>query len=101
MSKFSSLSELSNFVSKSANSRAASAPKKDIAAQSGFWQAYKTASATSVKRSQPAKVSDLLGAVMAISARTRRIIAPKTHIELDVFTPSGKRAVHLIMGTYF
>jgi len=54
-----------------------------------------------MKRSQPAKVSDLLGTVMAISARTRRIIAPKTHIELDVFTPSGKRAVRLIMGTYY
>jgi len=101
VSKFSSLTELSNFVSISAGDQALSAPEKNSAVKSGFWQAYKTASATGIRRSQPAKVSDLLGAVMAISARTRRIIAPKTHIELDVFTPSGKRAVHLIMGTYF
>lgn len=40
--------------------------------------------------------TDLLGVVMALSARTRRIVQPKVDIDLDVFGPNGKRAVYVI-----
>jgi len=96
VSKISSLTELANFVAKSDKGNSGARPK----IHKSFWQAYKTATSSSDKRSQPATVSHMLSAVMAISARTRRIVSPKTFIELDVFTPAGRRAVHLIMGRY-
>lgn len=84
-----SLSELANFVGKTAM------PHKH---RSKFWNAYKSATQSNGMHNQPRRASDLLGTVLAISARTRRLIAPKTKVELDVFTPSGNRAVHLIIG---
>lgn len=42
-------------------------------------------------------VADLLGAVLALSARTRRMTLPQVEIDLDVFTPSGRRAVRVLM----
>lgn len=42
-------------------------------------------------------VSDLLGAVLALSARTRRMVLPKVDIELDVFAPGGVRAVQVTL----
>jgi len=42
-------------------------------------------------------ISELLGAVMALSARTRRTLAPPVSIELDVFTPAGARAVSVTL----
>lgn len=41
---------------------------------------------------------DLLGAVLALSARTRRVVQPRVEIDLDVYTPRGKRAVSLALG---
>jgi len=41
------------------------------------------------------RASDLLGAVLALSARTRRVVQPRVEIDLDVYTPFGKRAVSL------
>lgn len=38
-------------------------------------------------------VSDLLGAVLALSARTRRMVLPKVAIDIEVFAPGGGRAV--------
>jgi hypothetical protein len=43
------------------------------------------------------KVSDLLGVVLMLSARTRRMISPRVDIELDVFGPGGERAVRLAL----
>jgi hypothetical protein len=43
-------------------------------------------------------VVDLLGAVLALSARTRRTVMPQVLIDLDVFAPSGTRAVRVVMG---
>lgn len=40
-------------------------------------------------------VSDLLGVVLTLSARTRRSLLPKVEIDLDVFAPDGSRAVRL------
>ena len=42
-------------------------------------------------------VSELLGVVLALSARTRRTVMPPVFIELDVFAPDGSRAVRLSM----
>ena len=39
------------------------------------------------------RASDLIGAVLALSARTRRVVQPSVEIDLDVFTPEGRRAV--------
>jgi hypothetical protein len=39
----------------------------------------------------------LLGVVLALSARTRRLVLPKVGIDLDVFAPGGRRAVRLIL----
>jgi hypothetical protein len=44
------------------------------------------------------RASDLLGVVLALSARTRRVIQPKVGVDLDVFTPLGRRAVVLHFG---
>ena len=48
---------------------------------------------------KPAKprVSELLGVVLALSARTRRMIMPKVEIDLDVFAPGGIRAVRIVL----
>jgi hypothetical protein len=46
-------------------------------------------------RPQRRGVSDLLGAVLALSARTRRLVLPPVAIELDVFSPDGVRAVRV------
>ncbi len=44
-------------------------------------------------RLQRRSVNELLGAVLALSARTRRMLLPQVSIELDVFAPNGSRAV--------
>lgn len=44
------------------------------------------------------RATDLLGAVLALSARTRRVVQPKVAIDLDVFAPNGRRAVNLTLG---
>lgn len=47
---------------------------------------------------QKRSVGDLLGVVMALSARTRRMAQEPAHVEVDVFAPGGKRAVRLTFG---
>lgn len=42
-------------------------------------------------------VGDLLGVVLALSARTRRMVMPHVEIDLDVFAPNGTRAVRVLM----
>lgn len=62
-----------------------------------FWRAYRANSEhRRFTRGRP--VSDLLGVVMALSARTRRMLAPRVAVELDVFAPGGVRAVRLSVG---
>ena len=46
-------------------------------------------------RVQRRGVGELLGAVLALSARTRRMLMPPVSIEIDVFTPKGRRAVDI------
>ncbi|WP_224702603.1 hypothetical protein [Devosia aquimaris] len=43
-------------------------------------------------------VGDLLGVVMALSARTRRMVQDPVSVDIDVFAPGGGRAVLLQLG---
>jgi hypothetical protein len=43
------------------------------------------------------RVSDLLAVVLALSARTRRMVMPKVDVDLDVFAPGGVRAVRIAL----
>lgn len=47
---------------------------------------------------QRRSVAELLAVVMVLSARTRRLALPPTRVDLDVFTPTGRRAARLIWG---
>lgn len=49
------------------------------------------------RKPQKQRVSDLLGVVLTLSARTRRMIMPKVEIDLDVFAPGGTRAVRIML----
>lgn len=49
------------------------------------------------RKPQKQKVSDLLGVVLTLSARTRRMILPRVGIDLDVFGPGGHRAVRIML----
>lgn len=44
------------------------------------------------------KATDLLGVVMALSARTRRISQQRVGVDIDCFAPNGGRAVEISMG---
>ena len=43
-------------------------------------------------------VGDLLGVVLALSARTRRMVQEPVRIDIDVFAPGGARAVLMSFG---
>lgn len=88
MSDTSSLSELARFIGESRLSNA-DASEHRIAVN---------AIASRLGPRLPRRgVGELLSAVMALSARTRRMLLPHVGIELDVFSPSGARAVRVIM----
>ena len=85
MSEFSSLSELARFLGQSSVSANAGARAvNDIAGRMRQVQ-------------QRQRVSDLLGVVLTLSARTRRMVMPRAEVELDVFGPGGERAVRMML----
>jgi hypothetical protein len=85
MSDTSSLSELARFIGKSALASEDAAHRR---------RALNAMSARLLPaRPQRRSVTELLGVVLALSARTRRMVAPRVAIELDVFAPGGERAV--------
>ncbi|WP_417308535.1 hypothetical protein [Devosia sp.] len=85
MSDTSSLNELARFVGQS------SLTTNDTVAHGATVAAM-------ARRLQPRRsVGELLGAVLALSARTRRMLLPPAEIDLDVFTPKGGRAVRIVM----
>jgi len=43
------------------------------------------------------RVSDMLAAVMALSARTRRSACPRVNVDIDVFAPGGQRALRIFL----
>jgi hypothetical protein len=78
------LNELANFVGESAFSNADEYGRAAAVNEIVFGSA---------PRLQRKNVNELLAAVMALSARTRRMLMPSVAIELDVFSPKGRRAV--------
>jgi hypothetical protein len=88
MSETQSLSDLANFAGQSALT--AEAPKDRQHRANALAAGFKN-------RPQPRGVADLLGVVLTLSARTRRLALPKVGIDLDVFTPDGDRAVRLFL----
>ena len=87
MSENTALTELANFVGRSPLA------SEDMAVRN-------RALAGMTGRMMPKKrgVGDLLGVVLALSARTRRMVQEPVRIDLDVFAPGGSRAVDLIFG---
>lgn len=91
MSTETSLSELADLAEFTTSAETRGKQRAD------FWRAYRAGSQhRRFTRGRP--VSDLLGVVMSLSARTRRMLAPRAGIELDVFAPGGIRAVRLSVG---
>jgi len=88
MSELSSLSELARFVGQS------SLASEDAEIRAIAVNAMVAPYNSSLKRRS---VTDLLGAVLALSARTRRMLMPAVAIELDVFSPAGSRAVRVTL----
>lgn len=87
MSELSSLTELARFLGQSSLSAAPAESRKAINDIAGRW----------TPRPSRQRVSDLLAVVLALSARTRRMVMPKVGIELDVFAPGGDRAVRMML----
>jgi hypothetical protein len=84
MSERSALNELAHFVGRSALA------SEDMAVRNRA-----LAGMTSRMLPRRRSVGDLLGVVLALSARTRRMVQEPVNIDLDVFAPGGKRAVRL------
>jgi hypothetical protein len=89
MSDTSSLSDLARFIGQSGV----------IASDAGANRRAVNDIITHLSNRKPQKqrVSDLLGVVLTLSARTRRMIMPKVEIDLDVFAPGGIRAVRIML----
>jgi hypothetical protein len=88
MSDTSSLTELARFVGQSALA------SEDAVVRRQAVNAMVTRFSPGLRRRG---VGDLLGVVMALSARTRRMLMPHVEIELDVFDPTGGRAVRVTL----
>jgi hypothetical protein len=86
MSDTSSLTQLARFVGQSALS-------SDNPSETGRTVGAMAAALAPKRR----RVTDLLGVVLALSARTRRMVLPKVTIDLEVFSPDGARAVQVIL----
>ena len=88
MSENTALTELANFVGRSPLTSA------DLSARNRVL-AGMTGRLLGKKRS----VGDLLGVVLVLSARARRMAQPPAAIDIDVFAPGGKRALRLTLGS--
>ncbi len=87
MSDTSSLSQLARFIGQSPFA------SPDPAVRENAVNAVTASLAVPQRRG----VGDLLGVVLALSARTRRMVLPAVGIDLDVFSPDGTRAVRLFL----
>ena len=87
MSERTALTELASFIGRS------SLANPDMAARNRVLAGMS-------QRLQPRKrsVGDLLGVVLTLSARTRRMVQAPVNIDLDVFAPGGKRALLMSFG---
>jgi len=89
MSDITPLTELANFIAKS-----------PLASEDRFEQRKAVNAMVNNLSPRPVrqKVTDLLGIVLALSTRTRRMVQPTVEIDLDVFSPDNTRAVKLRLG---
>lgn len=87
MSERTALTDLANFVGRS------SLLSDDMAARNRVLSGM-------TQRMMPRKrsVGDLLGVVLAMSARTRRMVQEPVSVDIDVFAPGGARAVLMNIG---
>lgn len=87
MSERNALTELANFVARS------SLASEDMAVRNRALTGI-------TQRMLPRKrsVGELLGVVLALSSRTRRMVQEPVAIDLDVFAPGGARAIVLTLG---
>ena len=86
MSETSSLTELARFIGQSR-----------LSAGDGLGRLNHGQSVKPKLRPQRHSVGELLGVVLALSARTRRGIMPRVDIDIDVFSPTGGRAVKIML----
>ncbi|MDB5615450.1 MAG: hypothetical protein JWQ22_3103 [Devosia sp.] len=86
MSERTALTELANFVGRS------SLLSEDMATRS---RALKGITQRMLPRKR--SVGELLGVVLALSSRTRRMVQEPVAIDLDVFAPGGARAIRLTL----
>lgn len=49
-------------------------------------------------RTQRRSVGELLGTVLALSARSRRLVLSPVEVQVEVYGPDGRRAVELSLG---
>lgn len=89
MSDMNTLSELAHFIAKSPLA------SEDAVVRHSAVNAIRS---NLLPQTPKRKVVDLLGTVMALSARTRRVVQPKAEVELDVFAPNSRRAVVMTLG---
>ena len=82
MSTSSTLSELAKLVALTSRSE-----KKAMRAARGLGQAMTEPGSR--------RMGEMVGTVLALASRTRRLAASPAKIELDVFGPTGRRAVRL------
>jgi len=87
MSERSALSDLAHFVGRSA-----------LASEDTAVRNRALAGMTGRMLPKRRSVGDLLGVVLALSARTRRMVQEPVSIDLDVFAPGGRRAIRLTIG---
>ncbi len=86
MSETSSLTELAHFAGRSPLNAGDGATRR---------KAFSTIAAGIRPRGPRPNVAELLGIVLVLSARTRRMVLPQVAVDLDVFSPHGARAVRL------
>lgn len=87
MSERTALTELANFVGRS------SLLSEDMAARNRV-----LAGMTNRMLPRKRSVGDLLGVVLALSARTRRMVQEPVNVDIDVFAPGGARAIRMSLG---
>ena len=86
MSERTALTELASFIGRSALANPDMAARNRVLAGMGDRMMKKRS------------VGDLLGVVLTLSARTRRMVQPPVSIDIDVFAPGGKRALRMSLG---
>ncbi|MET3925167.1 hypothetical protein [Devosia sp. 2618] len=87
MSENTALTELANFVARS-----------PLASQDMTVRNRALSGITDRMLQRKRSVGDLLGVVLTLSARTRRMAQEPVKIDIDVFAPGGARAIRMNIG---